>query len=137
MFMFRLLRYGPASKEHFEAANHALKCIFDYAIGRKKNLVLDGALVSIDRTINKFSIASYIRALEKNGYHIVQVMFRSTHEEAKRRMGKRRNVVSASVYKKLRNQLNKSVRPEEIVVNTSKKTKKQLFSLMIKLIEAN
>lgn len=137
MFLFRLQRYKSEGKEGFELANHGFKCCFDYTVKKKRNLVLEGAFMSVDRTVNVLSLTPYVRSLKKNGYRVIQAMLMSSHKEAKKRIEKREHLIPVDVYRKIKDQLRKSIRPEEILIDTSRKTSKQINDQLVELIEAN
>jgi len=137
MFLFRLQRYKSEGKEGFELANHGFKCCFDYAVKKKRNLVLEGAFMSVDRTVNVLSLTQYIKSLKKNGYHVIQVMLMSSHETAKKRIEKREHLIPVEVYRKIKDQLRKSIRPEEILIDTSRKKRKQINDEIVARIEAS
>jgi len=135
MLAFSFQRHKPEGKEHFELGRYMFKCCFDYAVERKRDLVLDGVFIQRNPAINKFSITPYLKILKNNGYSIIRVMLTSSDEDAKKRMEGREYPVPDSVYHEIKDLLTKSTGLEEIIINTSKNTESEVFDLTTKLIE--
>lgn len=124
-FSFAIQPYRPDGTEHFELGNSHLWCCFRNIVDTGKDLVLEGALVSHDKRINKFDLNGYISYLEKNGYSIVRIMLTCSFDVAYDRMSPRgkwdghTSIVPKETYNQIEKALKDSVPSSVLVLDTT------------------
>jgi predicted ABC-type ATPase len=106
-FLFAVQPYRPESKEHFTLGNAHLWCCFKNAVVAKKDVILEGALVSHDTMVNDFDLKKYLTYLKQYDYRIIRIMLTSSYEIADVRMSARAgysghvDIVPKDIYDKL------------------------------------
>lgn len=88
-FLFDLVPYKPEGKEHYSLGNQFIRSCFEIAVKNDKDIVLDGALITLNPEENQFDLQVYINHLREEKYSVVHVALQCSYSTAKERMKKR------------------------------------------------
>lgn len=88
------------SKEEYELATKNILCCFKNFIQHKKNIILEGALVSISPN-DSFDLRKFMTLGMKKGYKVIVVKFIAKDAVRHKRMRLRNNVVPKTIDRRL------------------------------------